>query len=137
MYNWLYFYIPALAIAFNLPAVTHKVCRKDNIEIIGKRYYYSYTDWNEGEIHTVSFYRGQRENALVLLYSIAMTVLVFLAFLYANHWWVALIALASGTLLSGLRAGKLCYGSILYFFELIVEPILLFFAYYFLLSAHN
>ena len=139
MYIWLYFYIPALAIAVNLPALTNKVFRKDNIEIIKKRYYYTYTDWNEGEIHTVSFYRGQIENSLALYYTIAMIVLVILAFFFANHWWVALIALVSGTLLRGIRSifGKLRYGSLLYFIELIIEPILLFFAYYFLISAHN
>ena len=137
MYYWLFFYIPALAIAVNLPALTNKVFHDDNLDIL--KQYYTFTDFETFKIHTIGFYRGQLENSLGLYYSLAMIVLVILAFFFANHWWVALIALVSGTLLRGIRAifGKLHYGSLLYFIELIIEPILLFFAYYFLISAHN
>ena len=137
MYYWLIFYIPALAIAGNLPALTNKVFCKDNLHI--KDRCYIYTDWETFETHTIGFWRGQRENMLGLVYSIAMIVLAIMAFFYASHWWVALIALVSGTLLRVIRGlfGKLRYGSFLYFTELIIEPILLFLAYYFLISAHN
>lgn len=137
MYYWLIFYIPALAIAVNLPALTNKVFRKENLDIVN--HCYNYTDMNNFKFHTVGFYRGQIENSLALYYTIAMIVLVILAFFYANHWWMAIIALVSGTLLRVVKNifGKLRYGSLLYFIELIIEPVLLFFAYYFLISAHN
>ena len=137
MYYWLIFYIPALAIAVNLPALINKVFSKDNLDIVN--HCYIYRDWDHYDTHTIGFWRGQRENMLGLIYSIAMIVLVILAFFYANHWWVALIALVAGTLLRVFRGlfGKLRYGSLLYFIELIIEPVLLFFAYYFLISAHN
>ncbi len=137
MYCWLIFYIPALAIAVNLPALTNKVFSKDNLHIVDKCYIY--TDWETFDSHTIDFWRGQRENMLALIYTLAMIVLVIISFFYANHWWVALIALVSGTLLRVVRSlfGKLRYGSLLYFIELIIEPVLLFFAYYFLISAHN
>lgn len=137
MYYWIIFYIPALAIAVNLPALINKVFCKKNLHIEDNCYIY--TDWETFETHTIGFWRGQRENMLGLIYSVAMIVLVIISFFYASHWWVVLIALVSGTLLRVIRGmfGKLRYASFLYFIELIIEPILLFFAYFFLISAHN
>ncbi len=137
MYYWLLFYIPAMAIAVNLPTLINSVFTRDNLDPLTRCY--MYLDPNTFELHTIGFRKGQRENMLGLLYALAMIVLIVLAFFYANHWWVALIALVSGSLLRLLRNafGKLRYGTPLYYIELYIEPFLLFFAYYFLFSAHN
>ena len=137
MYYWLIFYIPALAIAVNLPTLTTKVFSTQNLDLSNMCYHYM--DPETFEFHSIGFRRGQRENMLGLIYTLAMIVLIILAFFFANHWWVALIAFFAGNLLCIIKGlfGKLHYGSILYFVELIIEPVLLFFAYYFLISAHN
>ena len=83
MYYWLIFYIPALAIAVNLPALINKVFSKDNLDIVN--HCYIYRDWDHYDTHTIGFWRGQRENMLGLIYSIAMIVLVILAFFYATY----------------------------------------------------
>lgn len=137
MYYWLIFYIPALVIAVNLSSLTVKVFSSNNLNPYDRTY--SYLDMETFRTHRIGFWRGQRENLLGLLYSLAMMVLVVLAFFLSNKWWMALIALLSGTFLRLVRAlfGKLHYGTFLYFAELIIEPVLLFFAYYFLIAAHN
>ena len=137
MYYWLIFYIPAMAIATNLPTLINKVFSSENLDRVERCYIYM--DLENIEVHKIGFWRGQRESNLGLLYTIAKLVLVVLAFFLSNKWWVALIALLSGSSLRLIRSlfGKLRYGSFLYFAELIVEPVLLFFAYYFLIAAHN
>lgn len=137
MYYWLLFYIPALAIAVNLPTLTVKVFSANNLDSYDRCYVY--LDMETFKMHKIGFWRGQRENMLGIIYTIAMIVLAILAFFLANKWWMALVAFAGGTVLRVIRSffGRLHYGSFLYFVELIIEPVLLFFAYYFLIAAHN
>lgn len=137
MYYWLIFYIPAFVIAVNLPTLTVKVFSSNNLNTYYKTY--TYLDEETSETYRIGFWRGQRENLLGLLYTLAMMVLVVLAFFLSNKWWMALIALLIGTFIRFVRAlfGKLHYGTFLYFAELIIEPVLLFFAYYYLIAAYN
>ena len=137
MYYWLIFYIPAMAIAVNLPTLINRVFVGSNLDVVDKCYHY--LDMEAFEMHTIGYRRGQRENLLGLLYTIAMIVLIVLAFFLSNKWWMALIAFAGGNVFRFIRSffGKLHYGTFLYYLELLIEPVLLFFAYYFLISAHN
>ena len=137
MYYWLLFYIPAMAIAVNLPTLINSVFTKDNLDPITRCY--MYLDPDTFQLRTIGFWKGQRENMLGLIYTLAMMALIVLAFFFANHWWMALIALISGSLVRLIKNAfwKLRYGTSLYYIELYIEPILLFLAYYFLFSAHN